>query len=951
MIPSLRRIGCGLLVAGFLCGRGGAGVSSVVGAGQHATRDQLPSVLTDALARVRAGDAAGARPLFEQVIAEARGRGDARSEAEARRGLAMVLYREHRWDECGDEMTAALSLFEQLGDHQTAAAVAHARGNLAFERGSRPAAARDFRLAIRHAAAVGDRRYQASLAYNLCLSLEPGPAIDPEVADGLRVASETGSRRFAGQLHHCLGDQRFLQGRFLDALTELQEASALLGASGEEGRLPLTRVWISLGRLHRVHGRMDDAVGFYERALAVQEQAGDLVAAAQSCNAIGVARGLQGRTLDAGAAFERAIDRARRSGSLAATTFQTVNLARWLIHTGQAARGVRMLEAVADSPALADRENYHAALAYGWLALNQAERAERAATMSLAVGLDADRRVQGLTLRARARRALGRQDLALEDARDAVRAIERLRAGAVPGDAMKLAFGAAYAETFSLAIALLADRGLHAESLAVAEQGRARALADILATRDLSRAAAAGTTGPAGPPPVALLSAPPGAAGLEPPGRGQAYDPESAATPALALADVVALARRLRSTVVAYWVAPDDTFIWAVRQDGTLAGARTHVSRARIERLVRAVWTLPGTRSRGAPAEDEDAGPPRSSGSASQPGSPRPDLDVPAGGSRAALRELYRLLIHPVEAHLPAETGGRLTIVPHGPLFSLSFAALRDAAGRYLVERYALHYGASGAVLDQATRLPEARAAGPARYVLVADPSSPPLAPDGQSLPTLPGSRREVMGISEVLPASQVTILEGSRASEEGIGGAVSGGRVLHFAVHAIVLDGQPQASHLALSRPLPRSGGRVPSSGDRVVSSIDPQDGRLTADEVYNLRLDADVVVLSACRSGLGEISGDGMVGLTRAFLVAGARSVVAALWDVADEPAARLMPAFYRARLAGADKSAALREAQLTLLQALRAGKLSVATPRGPRVLPEHPVFWAAFVLIGEP
>jgi CHAT domain-containing protein len=90
---------------------------------------------------------------------------------------------------------------------------------------------------------------------------------------------------------------------------------------------------------------------------------------------------------------------------------------------------------------------------------------------------------------------------------------------------------------------------------------------------------------------------------------------------------------------------------------------------------------------------------------------------------------------------------------------------------------------------------------------------------------------------------------------------------------------------------------------------------------------------------------------GLTRAFFHAGASSIVATLSDVVDEPAQRLVSDFYRARLEGEDKVTALRDAQLAMLKALRAGRVSVDTPAGAVTLPESPALWAPFVLLGEP
>jgi CHAT domain-containing protein len=167
--------------------------------------------------------------------------------------------------------------------------------------------------------------------------------------------------------------------------------------------------------------------------------------------------------------------------------------------------------------------------------------------------------------------------------------------------------------------------------------------------------------------------------------------------------------------------------------------------------------------------------------------------------------------------------------------------------------------------------------------------------------------------------------------------------------------------------------------------------DGRLTADEVYGLRLRARLVVLSACRTALGPLSGDGVIGFTRAFLYAGASSVVATSWDVPDEAGYEVMRRFYRARAAderrGSQAGAAtgrnggkvhaasarstnagasskvsaratmphtadaLRTAQLAVLASLRKGTLMATTPAGPVALREHPLLWAGFLVVGEP
>jgi CHAT domain-containing protein len=175
--------------------------------------------------------------------------------------------------------------------------------------------------------------------------------------------------------------------------------------------------------------------------------------------------------------------------------------------------------------------------------------------------------------------------------------------------------------------------------------------------------------------------------------------------------------------------------------------------------------------------------------------------------------------------------------------------------------------------------------------------------------------------------SDQVTVLTGEEAQLQAVRSFAAQSSVIHFATHGILNNLQPFDSYLALS------------------------DGKLTTRDIYGLNLNSDLVFLSACRSGMGKVSGDGVLGLTRAFLYAGTRSVVATLWDVADEPTGALVASFYKNVSQGKDRAQALRAAQLSVLAQLRAGKMKVSTPHGQLTLPENPVFWGSFVLIGEP
>ena len=194
---------------------------------------------------------------------------------------------------------------------------------------------------------------------------------------------------------------------------------------------------------------------------------------------------------------------------------------------------------------------------------------------------------------------------------------------------------------------------------------------------------------------------------------------------------------------------------------------------------------------------------------------------------------------------------------------------------------------------------------------------------DGSPIPSLPGSREEAQAIISMAPwrsGYQALNFDANRASVNDTD--LSQYRVIHFATHGFVDYQHPELSGLVLSM--------VDEKGN-------PQDGFLRMHDIYNLKLPVDLVVLSACNTGLGkEVKGEGLIGLTRGFMYAGARGVVASLWKVDDDATAELMKQFYAGMFQkGLTPAAALRDAQL----ALRSHKRW-----------ESPYYWAAFVIQGE-
>jgi len=277
-------------------------------------------------------------------------------------------------------------------------------------------------------------------------------------------------------------------------------------------------------------------------------------------------------------------------------------------------------------------------------------------------------------------------------------------------------------------------------------------------------------------------------------------------------------------------------------------------------------------------------------------------------------RELYQGLVGPAEAAIAAHH--RLLVVPDGPLHALPFAALARGS-QYLVEWRPVHQVSSLTVygeLPSSARAPRSSA----RLVAVGSPSYTPIA--GHALPDLPGSRREVELLRQMY-GTRATTLVGDQASETRVRERIADADILHIAVHGVVNETFPLDSALAFSTPQEDEG----------------HNGQLQSWEILeDVRLRARLVVLSACdTAGIRESGGEGLLGLTRAFQLAGAPSVVASLWRVPDEVTPTLMREFHRHVRNGVGIDEALARAQRAML-------------RDPRTA--HPYNWAAFVLNGR-
>ncbi len=262
-------------------------------------------------------------------------------------------------------------------------------------------------------------------------------------------------------------------------------------------------------------------------------------------------------------------------------------------------------------------------------------------------------------------------------------------------------------------------------------------------------------------------------------------------------------------------------------------------------------------------------------------------------------QNIYGKLVKPVEKFME---GRNIVLVPHGALHYLPFNALHDGKG-YLIDRYSIRIMPSSSAIKYLS----GRKAGKSGGILIF--GNPDL---GDPKYDLEYAQKEATEVANINPNSRVLLRkEATEGALRKYGNSYS---YIHFATHGQFNPEYPLQSALLLA----------PDS---------QYNGMLTADKLYSLHLDADLVTLSACETGLGKVAnGDDVVGLTRGFLYAGSSSIVASLWKVDDLATSQLMTRFYK-EMYRTDKREALRTAQLETKKKY-----------------PHPYYWASFQLTGN-
>src|SRR5581483_12015465 len=286
-------------------------------------------------------------------------------------------------------------------------------------------------------------------------------------------------------------------------------------------------------------------------------------------------------------------------------------------------------------------------------------------------------------------------------------------------------------------------------------------------------------------------------------------------------------------------------------------------------------------------------------------------------------QDLYSILIAPVQEQI--RNADSVCIIPDSFLWNVPFQALMTSNNHFLIEDHSVYYAPSLSVLREINRKPTSNEA--ARSSLIAF-GHPVIGKDEQrntDLCPLPEAEQEVSSIAKVFVSRTPNVLIGRDATEKAFKSLAQNYSVIHLATHGVIDNKYPLYSHLLLTK----------TEGDP------DNDGRLEARQIMNMKLPADLAVLSACETANGKIApGEGVIGLSWAFFVAGTRATLVSQWKINSDSTSELMTNFYKSL--ESDRSAengrnsrALRSAQLTMINSRRYN---------------HPFYWAGFVLVGN-
>ncbi len=829
-----------------------------------------------------------------------------------RQGAQEVLT--SRFQDALQSLGTALALYREIGDQDAEGSMLRLIGGIHRRQGQYPQALESLQQALAISREVGDHKGENIALYNIGAVYESQGQY-PQALDyyqqSLAINREVGDRKGEGIALNNIGEIHRSQGQYPQALDYYQQSLAISREVGDHKGEGV--ILNNIGKIYQSQGQYPQALESFQQALAINREVGDRKGEGATLNNIGAIYQSQGQYPQALDYYQQSLAILRAVGDRRGEGTILNNIGEIYQSQGQYPQALDYYQqSLAINREMGDRAGEGSTLnnigAIYWRQSQYSQALnyyQQSLSISRAVG---DRPTEGTNLNniGVIYKRQGQYPQALEYYQQSL-AINR-EMGDRDGEGITLTnVGAVYyaqgqyseaTEYFNQSIAILS------------------AIEQDLSANDEARIAFFETRFSAYPfLEASLIAQNKTATALEIADRSRArslvqfLNPSASNQPPtpLNIDQIKQLAKTNNATLITYSINSPDLYIWVVSPNGQLNFAQADPEAAGIP-----FQEITGNIRRSATDPFDFSG-------FFEQDQFRLDLQALRGGNGPTwngtpqdLKQAYTLLIKPIESLLPTEPGDRLIIVPHRELGSIPFVALIDERDRFLLDRYSITVTPS---LQTLATVQTKTGPFTGKPLIVGNPSPMPRANSGDIFDPLPGTETEAQAIAQLLNATPIL---GRQATKAAIQQQLESASILHFATHGEIAnsDRDINGNWLALS-----------------AIGSDPNNHKLTLTDIFNSNLNAQLAVLSACNTNSGEATGEGVLGLARAFLKAGVPTVVASLWQVPDDKTQILMEAFYQELLAGKTYADALRLAQL---------KVRAQSP-----LPRD---WAAFVVIGD-
>ena len=908
-------------------------VSPVVAQTNQERKEEADRLLKKGYQQYQAGQFQESLQLFQQALTIYQDIGERRWEAVSLIGIGVVYESLYQHEEVINHYKQSLAMFQEIGEQKLTGYLMQSLGNAYYKLGQYEKAIYYNQQSLAIKEEIEDKEGIADSLNNLGLVYRSMGQYEKAIyynQQSLAIKEEIGHKEGIADSLNNLGLVYENLGQYEKAIYYYQQSLVIFQEIGHKKGIAYS--FNNLGNVYNYWRQYKTAIDYYQRSLDLKEEIGDKEGLASSLSSMGNVYYDLGQ-------YEKAIDYEQQS----LTIFQEIgykegianslnNLGLVYEHLGQYEKAIyyhqqslAIKEEIGHKEGIADSLNNLGNVYNYW---RQYEKAIDYYQKDLAIDREiGDKEGIAVSLNNLGYSLFksGNLTAAENNLIEAMEMWESLRVGLL--DEQKISIFDTQTSTYRLLQQVFTAQNKTNQALEISERGRARALVELLVKRFSS-----------------------------------SQEEQSPQYPQIA--EIKQIAQQQNATLVQYSVVENQIYIWVISpqgkidffdvdipEDTTLKELVNQGLRCTISRECRSGETstneLPSTYSRGDLVKLNK----EKQGDLQEPWEVISfnaqtgilTLTHPQFGEgtvvthsqedvielvdsphiqKQNLQKLHQLLIAPIKQFLPEDENDHVIFIPHQELFGVPFPALQDEQGTYLIKHHTILTAPSIQALQLTNQRRNAlgnKDLSQSEFLIVGNPdmpNNPELPGENVKLTPLPHSETEANNIASQfnsqaligLVATETTVVEKMKTAD-----------IIHLATHGLVQDNY--------------TGGSIP--GAIALSEDNINDGLLTADELFQLenQLQAQLVVLSACDTGRGAITGDGIIGLSRSLIAAGTPSILVSLWKVPDESTGELMVRFYEHLEDSGNKAQALRQAMLETMEE--------------RPFPRD---WAAFTLIGE-